>query len=62
VLSAQFPISPQKEKMGSNLYRLTEKGRKELKILAEKSAIYLPWFQHKKFVNPRIINWLAEGL
>ena len=46
----------------SNLYRLTEKGRKELKILAEKSAAYLPWFQPKKFVNPRIINWLAEGL
>ena len=42
--------------------RLTEKGRKELKILAEKSAVYLPWLQHKKFVNPRIINWLAEGL
>jgi DNA-binding PadR family transcriptional regulator len=46
----------------SNLYILTEKGRKELKILAEKSAVYLPWLQQKKFVNPRIINCLAEGL
>jgi len=26
----------------SNFYKLTEKGRKELKILAEKLAVYLP--------------------
>ena len=43
--------------------RLTERGRKELKILAEKQATYapIPW-PRRKFMNVRKIDWFAEGL
>ncbi len=41
--------------------RLTEKGRKELKILAEKRVTYITWSQ-RKFMNARKIDWFAEGL
>ncbi|OYD16521.1 hypothetical protein CH333_03205 [candidate division WOR-3 bacterium JGI_Cruoil_03_44_89] len=41
--------------------RLTENGRKELKMLAEKWVTYITWPQ-RKFMNARKINWFAEGL
>jgi len=41
--------------------RLTEKGRKELKMLAEKPVAYIAWTQ-RKFMNARKIDWYAEGL
>jgi hypothetical protein len=41
--------------------RLTEKGRKELKMLAEKPVAYIAWTQ-RKFMNARKIVWFAEGL
>ena len=41
--------------------RLTDKGRKELKILAEKPVAYIAWTKHK-FMNARKIGWFAEGL
>ena len=41
--------------------RLTEKGRKELEILAEKRVTYITWPQ-RKFMNARKIDWFAEGL
>ncbi|HIH96762.1 MAG TPA: cation transporter [Thermoplasmata archaeon] len=41
--------------------KLTEKGRKELKILAEKPVAYIAWTQ-RKFMNARKIVWFAEGL
>ncbi len=43
--------------------RLTEKGRKELRTLAERQATYIPWLQSKSVImNARKINWFAEGL
>ena len=41
--------------------RLTEKGRKELKMLAEKQVTYIVW-PKRKFMNARKIDWFAEGL
>ena len=41
--------------------RLTEKGRKELKTLAEKQVTYIAW-PNRKFMNARKIDWFAEGL
>nr|QNO56034.1 zinc transporter ZitB [Methanosarcinales archaeon ANME-1 ERB7] len=41
--------------------RLTDKGRKELNILAEKPVAYIAWTQ-RKFLNARKIDWYAEGL
>ena len=41
--------------------RLTEKGRKELKMLAEKEVTYITW-PKRKFLNARKIDWFAEGL
>ena len=41
--------------------RLTEKGRKELKMLAEKRVTYINW-PKRKFMNARKIDWFAEGL
>ena len=41
--------------------RLTEKGRKELKMLAEKQVTYIAW-PKRKFMNARKIDWFAEGL
>lgn len=40
---------------------LTEKGRKELKMLAEKQVTYITW-PKRKFMNARKIDWFAEGL
>jgi cation diffusion facilitator family transporter len=42
-------------------FRITEKGRKELKILAEMPIITNIGAQ-RRFINPRKINWFAEGL
>ena len=41
--------------------RLTEKGRKELKMLAEKRITFISW-PKRKFMNARKIDWFAEGL
>lgn len=41
--------------------RLTDKGRKELNILAEKPVAYIAWTK-RKFLNARKIDWYAEGL
>jgi len=41
--------------------RMTEKGRKELKMLTEKQVTYITWSKHK-FMNARKIDWFAEGL
>jgi len=41
--------------------RLTEKGRKELKMLAEKQVTYIAW-PKRRFMNARKIDWFAEGL
>ena len=41
--------------------RLTDKGRNELNILAEKPVAYIAWTQ-RKFLNARKIDWYAEGL
>ncbi len=41
--------------------RLTEKGRKELKMLAEKPVAYIAWTQ-RMFLDARKIDWYAEGL
>ncbi|MCD6238545.1 MAG: hypothetical protein J7K51_04335, partial [Thermotogae bacterium] len=41
--------------------RLTEKGRKELKMLAEKQVTYITW-PKRKFMNARKIDWFTEGL
>lgn len=41
--------------------KLTEKGRKELKILAEKQVTCITW-PKRKFLNVRKIDWFAEGL
>jgi len=41
--------------------RMTEKGRKELKMLTEKQVTYITWSKHK-FMNTRKIDWFAEGL
>ena len=41
--------------------RLTDKGRKELYILAEKPVAYIAWTK-RKFLNARKIDWYAEGL
>ena len=42
-------------------FRLTERGRKELKTLAEKQGTYLPRLNLKS-INLRKIDWFAEGL
>jgi len=42
-------------------FRITEKGRKELKILAEKPIITDIGAQ-RRFISSRKINWFAEGL
>jgi len=41
--------------------RLTEKGRKELRRLAEKRVTFINW-PKRKFMNARKIDWFAEGL
>ncbi len=41
--------------------RLTEEGRKELKMLAKKQVTYIAW-PKRKFMNARKIDWFAEGL
>lgn len=42
--------------------RLTEKGRKELNVLAEKQVTYLSSFWREPTLNARKVNWFAEGL
>ena len=49
------------ETVGDKL-RLTEKGRKQLKSLAIEKPAYLPWLHRETVVNPRKIDWFAEGL
>jgi len=49
------------ESTGDKL-RLTEKGRKELKILAKDQPAYLPWLHREIVLSPRKIDWFAEGL
>jgi cation diffusion facilitator family transporter len=42
--------------------RLTEKGRKELKILAKDQPAYLRWLHRETVISSRKIDWFAEGL
>ncbi len=49
------------ESTGDKL-RLTEKGRKELKILAKDQPAYLSWLHREIVISPRKIDWFAEGL
>lgn len=49
------------ESTGDRL-RLTEKGRKELKILAKDQPAYLPWLHREIVISSRKINWFAEGI
>jgi len=42
-------------------FRITEKGKRELKILAEMPIITNIGAQ-RRFISPRKINWFAEGL
>jgi cation diffusion facilitator family transporter len=41
--------------------RLTEKGRNELKNLAQKRVTFIPWLQ-SKLISPRKIKWWAQSL
>ena len=49
------------ESTGDKL-RLTERGRKELRILAKDQPAYLSWLHREIVISPRKIDWFAEGL
>ena len=53
IMQADIKISPPEIKV---------KGRKELKILAVNQPAYLPWLRREVVLNPRKIDWFAEGL
>jgi cation diffusion facilitator family transporter len=42
-----------------DLFRLTEKGKEKLKILAKDQTAYLPWLHRKNILSSQKIDWFA---
>jgi len=50
------------EKTSEGELSVTDKGKKELKILAKEQPAYLPWLHREVALSPRKIDWFVEGL
>jgi len=50
------------EKTSEGELSVTDKGKKELKILAKEQPAYLPWLHREVALSPRKIDWFVEVL